>query len=169
MNRPSSRTEQGKQGWTSRRCWYNLTMLTIDKGLYILLIEARGEIKVGKLGKFWFNGRYLYVGSARGPGGFKRVERHLAIASAPGKRERPRRWHIDYLLEAGKLLQVWLLPDPGLTECELVQRLIARGARPAVPGFGASDSPCETHLLRAEGAIHQLGLAEGGVVSVLEL
>jgi len=143
---------------------YNFTMTIIGKGLYLLLIETRGEITVGKLGRFRFDGRYLYVGSARGPGGFKRVERHLAIASASGKRTR--RWHIDYLLEAGKLLQVWLLPDTELTECELVQRLIAKGARPVVPGFGASDSPCETHLLRVEGSIHQLRLPEGGAVSL---
>ena len=117
-------------------------------GFYILLIEAHGWIKVGKLGRFPFDGDYLYIGSARGPGGFKRVERHLAIAAGEGK---ARRWHIDYLLAAGTLQAAWLIPDTSLDECELVRKLIARGAAPAIPGFGASDSECETHLLHVEG------------------
>jgi Uri superfamily endonuclease len=118
------------------------------KGLYILLIAAHGRIVVGKLGSFDFDGRYLYIGSARGPGGFKRVGRHLALAAGGNKK---RRWHIDYLLAAGGLKQIWLLPDVEMSECELVQELIARGAEPIAPGFGASDSPCETHLLQVEG------------------
>ena len=115
------------------------------RGLYILLIAAHGRIAIGQLGEFGLDGGYLYVGSARGPGGFKRVQRHLAVASGE---KGTRRWHIDYLLAAAELLGIWLLPDTALGECELVQELIARGAEPAIPGFGASDSPCETHLLR---------------------
>lgn len=122
------------------------------KGLYLLLIEAHGRIRVGRLGEFNFDGKYLYVGSARGPGGLRRrIERHLAVAS--GKRS-PKHWHIDYLLELGQLERIWLLPeaDPdtekmGMSECELVRQLTALGGRPAIRGFGASDSPCETHLL----------------------
>jgi len=126
-----------------------------SKGLYILLIAACGEVTVGRLGRHRFDGRYLYVGSARGPGGLRRrIERHLAIAS--GKRKRgPKHWHIDYLLELGRLERIWLLPDAAspekmrtrMSECELVRQLVALGAQPAVRGFGASDSPCETHLL----------------------
>jgi len=119
-----------------------------SKGLYILLIAAYGRVRVGELGEFDFEGRYLYVGSARGPGGFRRVGRHLAVAAG---RKTKKRWHIDYLLAAGELEGIWLLPDVALSECELVRELIARGAQPAVPGFGASDSPCETHLLRVTG------------------
>ncbi len=104
-------------------------------------------IAVGKLGQVRFDGKYLYIGSAGGPGGFQRVKRYLATATGENRR---RRWHIDYLLASGALLGGWLLPGTKLSECELVGELIGLGARPAVPGFGASDSPCETHLLQVE-------------------
>lgn len=138
--------------------------MSSDKGLYILLIAAQGWVRVGKLGELDFDGKYLYIGSARGPGGFKRVERHLAIAAGGSER---RQWHIDYLLAAGELEQVWLVPDTDLTECELVRELIARGAERAVPGFGASDSPCETHLVRAEDPAGVVDRLDCGLVKLL--
>ena len=134
------------------------------KGLYILLIAAHGRIAVGRLGSLDFDGRYLYIGSARGPGGFRRVERHLALAAGENKK---RRWHIDYLLAAGELEGIWLLPDVELSECELVRKLIAQGAEPAFPGFGASDSPCETHLLRAEDPAGVVGKLDHKLVKLL--
>ena len=116
-------------------------------GLYVLLLAVQGSIEVGKLGELQFDEDrlYLYIGSARGPGGFKRVRRHLAVAL--GERQ-TRRWHIDYLLAAGELQAVWLIPNAPFNECALVRKLIAHGAAPAIPGFGASDSECETHLLQ---------------------
>ncbi len=64
------------------------------------MIEAHGKTQIGRLGRQHFDGIYLYVGSAMGSGGFKRIERHRAIARGQNK---SRRWHIDYLLALGEL------------------------------------------------------------------
>ncbi len=67
-------------------------------GTYTLLIALAkpATIAVGALGECEFSaGRYAYTGSAFGPGGFSRVDRHREVAS--GDRD-VRHWHIDYLL-----------------------------------------------------------------------
>ncbi len=114
-------------------------------GVYVLLVEVRSEIQVGRLGRQRFDGCYAYVGSARGPGGFGRVVRHRRVAAglAPG-----RRWHIDRLLERGRLAAVFIRPtvDPE-AECRLAAAL-AEVVPPVVPGFGSSDCRCPTHLFQ---------------------
>ncbi len=87
-------------------------------------------------------GRYVYVGSARGPGGIRaRVGRHLAADKA-------RRWHVDHLTGATRVTGV--VGRPGANECDLVRSLLAgRHVRVAVPGFGSSDctAGCPAHLV----------------------
>lgn len=117
------------------------------KGLYVLAVEAHGSIDVGRLGPQRFDGLYLYVGSALGPGGLKRVERHRAVASGENK---ARRWHIDYLLALGKIKHVFILETEEKLECALTHEL-AKHFEPAIAGFGSSDCRCETHLFRASG------------------
>ncbi|MDA8230600.1 MAG: GIY-YIG nuclease family protein [Magnetospirillum sp.] len=83
-------------------------------------------------------GRYLYCGSARGPGGLRaRLGRHMRKGKAV-------RWHVDRLTEAGWVLGAWVFPDQ--SECDLVAQL-ARLPVP-LPGFGSSDCRvCPSHLL----------------------
>ncbi len=115
-----------------------------QRGVYVLVIEAHGATVVGRLGRQYFDGIYLYVGSALGPGGLKRVERHRAVAAGLNK---TRRWHIDYLLALGSLRGVFVIETSQKLECAVAQRL-SRIAQPAVKGFGSSDCRCVSHLFR---------------------
>lgn len=115
------------------------------RGVYVLVIEAHGQAEVGCLSWQNFDGIYLYVGSALGPGGFKRVERHRAVAEG---RNKTKRWHIDYLLSLGQLKGVLLFETSEKTmECALAKAL-ACYAEPTIAGFGTSDCHCRTHLFR---------------------
>ncbi len=57
-----------------------------------LTLSAPAQLTIGKLGVFDFPaGEYVYMGSARGPGGLRaRLRHHLRPAQRP-------HWHIDYL------------------------------------------------------------------------
>ena len=99
-------------------------------------------IRVGRLGKLSVHpGFYVYVGSAFGPGGVEaRVGRHRG-------RARNRHWHIDYLRSVTRLTDVWFTHDPDRREhdwASVVERKMG-GVAP-LPGFGASDCGCRSHL-----------------------
>jgi Uri superfamily endonuclease len=84
-------------------------------GAYLLLTELR-EVTFVKLPSkpslSLMPGRYIYAGSANGPGGLKaRVSRHT-------RRAKRSRWHIDQLTENGDVLGAWIFP--GDVECDLV-------------------------------------------------
>jgi len=113
-----------------------------DRGSYILILRLdRGvSIPAGKLGRVSFEkGYYLYVGSARR--GLKgRIGRHL-------RKRKTLFWHIDYLRnEADKVIAL-PIRSSFEDECDLAADLdeIAEGS---IPGFGASDCACESHLFR---------------------
>jgi Uri superfamily endonuclease len=109
-------------------------------GTYALVL-ARDEdatIRVGALGPISFQrGFYVYIGSAMS-GIEQRVRRHLSAV-------RRIHWHIDYLLSAGTVVAVYCKESDRKQECALVLALARRGFE-HVPGFGASDSPCASHL-----------------------
>ncbi|PSQ39522.1 DUF123 domain-containing protein [Halobacteriales archaeon SW_12_71_31] len=89
-------------------------------------------------------GPYAYVGSALGGGGFARVERHRELAA--GERD-TRHWHVDYLLGAPESTLVGDRRLPGRdAECAVAAAL--RERTDPVPGLGASDCDCPTHLFR---------------------
>jgi len=92
-------------------------------------------------------GRYVYAGSANGPGGLRaRLLRHL-------KAEKSIRWHIDYLTAMSGVYELAALP--GVTECEIVKVLsaIERTDFPCL-GFGSSDcKTCQSHFLAVPEAI----------------
>ncbi|MEE8546413.1 MAG: GIY-YIG nuclease family protein [Alphaproteobacteria bacterium] len=86
-------------------------------------------------------GRYVYLGSARGPGGLRaRVGRHLKA----GKIER---WHVDHLTARAGVAAV--VSRAGSSECAMVRALLAApGVGVPVAGFGSSDCrDCPAHLL----------------------
>lgn len=84
-------------------------------------------------------GRYLYCGSAKGPGGLKaRLSRHM-------RRGKSLRWHVDQLTEPGLVIGSWIFP--GGEECELV-RMCSHLSAP-IAEFGSSDcATCCGHLLQ---------------------
>ena len=113
-------------------------------GTYALLLEAtaKQEVPIGKLGVLHvMPGIYVYVGSALGPGGLAaRVGRHV-------RREKPRRWHIDYLRAAAEVEEVWFMTDKSYQECLWACVLgTLPGASMPLAGFGASDCCCPSHL-----------------------
>lgn len=87
-------------------------------------------------------GRYVYCGSAYGPGGLRaRVGRHL-------RRDKPIRWHVDRLTAAGRVIEVLTVLDGD--ECDLFAAVSdCLGTAVPLPGFGSSDCRrCPAHLLR---------------------
>lgn len=134
-----------------------------------LVLERKIWLRIGKLGRFEFpGGRYIYTGSALGPGGLRaRLARHLH----PSKDEKLH-WHIDYLRQAARPSAFAFLafapksPQDMSVEClwSQVFRRLEGGFIPA-SGFGASDcrSHCGSHLIAfANAGPHPL-LAEGAV------
>ena len=138
-------------------------------GIYALTIRLARPVVLAYAGapREFAAGWYVYVGSALG-GLEARVGRHLRTSQ-------PRHWHVDALLAKGEVVDVQLmrvLPVQrlsGLTvgktqsqeiehvtrnaqretdsaECRTAVAVAAwRGVEP-VPGFGASDCKCATHL-----------------------
>lgn len=116
------------------------------QGTYLLILRLETtlfELPVGRLGALDFPaGYYLYVGSALGAGGLDaRLARH-----ARRLKER-RHWHIDYLREHCDMLEAWSVACHERLEYAWVGALSALPElRMIAPGFGASDSPCVSHL-----------------------
>jgi Uri superfamily endonuclease len=112
-------------------------------GTYTLVValDRAATIEVGALGEIAFDsGWYAYVGSALGPGGFSRVERHRELAA--GERE-VRHWHIDYLLGHPAASIAAVSRTAGVDgECAAAQAV--DGER--IPNFGCSDCGCDSHL-----------------------
>jgi histidyl-tRNA synthetase len=111
-------------------------------GAYVLWVDLPRPLAVSLPGKSKTRlraGRYLYCGSAHGPGGLHaRVGRHM-------RRAKTIRWHIDRLSEVGIVQGAFVFSDA--SECELVASLALLPV--PIPGFGSSDcKTCRSHLLR---------------------
>ncbi|WP_132058293.1 GIY-YIG nuclease family protein [Halorussus amylolyticus] len=113
------------------------------EGTYTLLVElptpetvefgARGERDLSA-------GWYAYTGSAFGPGGFARVERHRELAR--GERG-ARHWHVDYLLGHPETeISAVVKSTDADVECAVSRAIDTE----AVAGIGASDCDCDSHL-----------------------
>lgn len=116
-----------------------------EPGAYLLFCFAPRPVKaeIPSLGLTKISaGRYIYAGSAFGPGGLSsRIARHF-------KRYKKIHWHIDHLTCAYPPSEA--LAFPHRTECELVSLLCERmQATLPIKGFGSSDCPrCHAHLLQ---------------------
>jgi len=118
----------------------------VDGGTYTLVLSrARdGPIEVGALGEIAFAADwYAYTGSALGPGGFSRVDRHRAVAGGDND---ARHWHIDYLLGDDATSVDSVVTTAADIECSVARRL-ADAVGGAVPEFGCSDCDCASHLV----------------------
>lgn len=111
-------------------------------GTYSLLLQLRRDTRItfGAAGERALDaGWYVYTGSAFGPGGLSRVDRHRRVAS--GENE-TRHWHVDYLLCADSSHWAGAWTAPRDAECVIADRLPGD----AVPGIGATDCGCPSHL-----------------------
>ena len=110
-------------------------------GAYAMAIEFADTVAVTLSGRPPITlsaGRYLYCGSAKGPGGLKaRLSRHMRHGKSV-------RWHVDQLTEQGLVVGSWVFP--GGDECELVQ--MCWYLPMPIAGVGSSDcATCRSHLL----------------------
>lgn len=115
-------------------------------GTYALIYRCPTDIETaaGALGTVRLSaGYWVYVGSAFGPGGLRaRIGHHIAPATRP-------HWHLDYIKCALVLREIWSTTDPVKREHDWAGILCAyRGAHCPIPGFGASDCACASHLIR---------------------
>jgi len=116
----------------------------MDKGIYCLVFRHPAcTAVVGALGTLEFPaGFHIYIGSALGSGGLKRLERHCRLTSERNKRPK---WHVDHILTDLRFeLQyaVYASTEERL-ECQLVDALGGEGVR----NFGCSDCACTSHFL----------------------
>lgn len=121
----------------------------VTGGTYTLLLELTEPVavEVGALGERRLQaGWYAYTGSALGPGGFARVDRHYEVAA--GRRD-ARHWHVDHLLGHPDVAIGGDVRSPALDgECAVAGALSAG----PIEGFGASDCACRSHLSTADDA-----------------
>jgi Uri superfamily endonuclease len=120
-------------------------------GAYLLLVLLQAPLTVAlpqRRAAILQPGRFLYAGSARGPGGLRaRLARHQ-------RTDKKRHWHIDRLTLAGTVQGAWIVPGGG--ECAMVAALAHLPA--PLPGFGSSDCRCCTsHLLAWPAGMDDLG------------
>ena len=115
-------------------------------GTYAIVMRAqdRQQLQIGRLGGVQLSkGWYVYVGSAFGPGGLAaRISRHLRC-------HKTRHWHIDHLIWATTVREVWYSQrQRDLEHCWAQAALDQPAAQNLLRGFGASDCQCLSHLVR---------------------
>ena len=111
-------------------------------GVYHLIIHLTQDriIEIGRLGRFDFPaGYYVYTGSALG-GLESRIARHL-------RSKKRLHWHIDYLLQHGRIIDIITHRTAERLECRLNCKILSLpGSRIVAKGFGSSDCNCLSHL-----------------------
>ena len=120
----------------------------MDKGVYCLVFENNEcTVRTGALGDLTFRaGWYIYVGSALGSGGLKRLARHISLARL---RDRQPKWHVDYLLTSPCFSLSYSIFAVTQERCECRLAQVFKG--PGILGFGCSDCSCSSHLLYRQG------------------
>jgi sugar fermentation stimulation protein A len=115
----------------------------LDSGVYIAFfyLPKAQRICAGRLGRVSLRqGVYSYVGSA---------QRNLsARLNRHSRKNKPLRWHIDYLSAKAEMLGAIVIAGPREYECAVAKEL-GRMFELVLPGFGASDCRCGGHLFYA--------------------
>ncbi len=112
-------------------------------GVYVAVyrLARPAWIEVGRLGRFRFEvGWWLYVGSAQ-----RALDARLARHA---RRDKPMRWHVDYLSVRAIMVGAIVIEAGRERECRLARELARRYEAP-VAGFGSSDCACRSHLFHA--------------------
>jgi Uri superfamily endonuclease len=117
-----------------------------EKGVYCLIFRnGNSVLDAGRLKSIGFSeGYHVYVGSALGSGGLKRLKRHVLLSLEKNKNPR---WHVDYLSvsqEFELISVVYAITDKAV-ECEL-SRELESSLNNSISGFGSSDCDCSSHL-----------------------
>jgi Uri superfamily endonuclease len=114
-----------------------------EKGVYCLIFKNHAcSLEIGKKGDFPFSaGFHIYVGSALGPGGLRRVIRHINLSR---NKDRKPNWHVDYLSlnPYFRLVSAVYAITSSRFECTLAGRIGGN----SVSGFGCTDCKCSSHL-----------------------
>ena len=120
--------------------------LTARAGTYGLVLSSlsRATAAIGRRQQFQIEpGYYIYVGSARGPGGLRaRLTRHC-------RAHKPNHWHIDYLAPYTNPVSVWYRVGPDHVEHQWAATIAAMDGMTGLPGFGCSDCRCDSHLFHS--------------------
>ncbi len=114
-----------------------------ERGIYLLTIRvgARTDLTFAGQSRALDSGWYMYCGSAMG-GLRPRLARHL-------RREKRNHWHIDSLLEIGRIVDIQLAADSDKSgECRTARFVCGWPEAKSVPGFGAGDCRCRCHLFQ---------------------
>jgi len=114
----------------------------METGSYTILLELDqpSQISFGAAGQRCLDeGWYAYTGSAFGPGGLSRVERHRRVYEGENS---TRHWHIDYLL--GDSTSSW--DDVWMTTADVECQVVSRLPGDLITGIGATDCECASHL-----------------------
>ncbi len=122
----------------------NRIVIPDERGTYALILSSmlNQSVIVGRLGVLDVSpGTYVYIGSAFGPSGLPaRVARHARTVKR-------KRWHIDYLTDATRLIETWYAVGSKKQEHAWAKALARlTGASVPMRGFGSSDCRCEGHL-----------------------
>ncbi len=115
----------------------------MESGTYSLVVSVAEPVEFGcgGLGTVSLKqGLYSYTGSARGSGGFSRVDRHLRILQ--GEHD-VRKWHVDYL-DGQSETEAYAVVKSRAGECEVAAAVAEE--HEGVDGFGCSDCGCSSHL-----------------------
>ncbi|MDK2824897.1 MAG: hypothetical protein PWQ63_1464 [Methanolobus sp.] len=117
-----------------------------EKGVYCLIFKnGNCVLHAGRLKNIEFSkGYHVYVGSALGSGGLKRLKRHVLFSLEKNKKPR---WHVDYLSvseEFELISTVYAIADKPV-ECELAEKMESSFTY-RIRGFGAGDCNCSSHL-----------------------
>lgn len=134
----------------------------MTQGAYILQIDLVAPLEITIKGKKAMigPGRYLYCGSAKGPGGVEaRVARHR-------RQEKKLHWHIDQITTKVRPSGVGMSQD--LSECDFVEALLTlEKTEIVISGFGSSDCrACPAHFVKVPKSFDYLSL---GLVELPEI
>ncbi len=118
-----------------------------SKGIYAIVFKISKSVRLYSIKMFKNRviekGLYVYIGSARGPGGLRaRIKRHLM-------KKKRRKWHIDYLttLEYFKPIAIiYAITDQDLEY--KVSELLSNYLPIPVRKFGSTDKPSKAHLFK---------------------
>lgn len=135
-------------------------------GTYAPILRSRSKAttQVGRRGRIDLEtGYYIYIGSAFGPGGVQvRVSRHF-------RKEKRKRWHIDYLREFVSPVGVWYTYDRKRLEHVWARLLWNVSGISSFQRFGCSDCNCQSHLFytSTKSALALVSRIVGGEVKLL--